>query len=142
MLIRSTTSAPPKPVNGKKRGRKRTITVRVLQLPDPVYTATNFTNMIDWESSQMTEPPILRDLTNDQILAFQDCPSTCKEPSNSQFVERNIQMIAKQGIRAASSTLRQGLSHATGLVQTGLDDQEQLQKLPLPSERYARQKII
>ena len=56
--IRSTRSESSKVVVGKKRGRKPA--VRVLELPNPVYSAKDFTTMIDWNESQVTEPPLLR----------------------------------------------------------------------------------
>ena len=113
--LRSNQQAQPKPAIGKKRGRKPTPTVRTLELPDPIYEANDFSTMIDWDSAQQTEPPYLRDLSNEEIQAFQTTPFTCEEPSNTQHVERAIQMIAQKGTSAASSTLRQGLSHATVL---------------------------
>ena len=111
--IRSDVSQSSKVVVGRKRGRKPASEVRVLELPNPVYTADDFSTMIDWNESQLTEPPLLRDLTNEQIEAFQDTPFTCEEPSNTQHVERFIQLIAKNGTRAASATLRRGLCQAT-----------------------------
>ena len=51
--------------------------------------------MIDWSKSQVTEPPVLRDLSEEDIKAFQTTPFTCIQPSNTQFVERSIQLIAK-----------------------------------------------
>lgn len=122
--IRSGQAVPPKPVVGKKRGRKSVKTVRELELPDPVYHAADFSTMIDWESSQITEPPLLRDLSSEEILAFQAVPFTCAEPSNTQFVERHIQMITKKGTKAASPTLRNGLNHATAASQARRSSRE------------------
>ena len=110
---RSVRSESSKGVVGKKRGRKPASTVRVLELPNPIYSAKDFTSMIDWSKSQVTEPPVLRDLSEEDIKAFQTTPFTCIQPSNTQFVERSIQLIAKNGTRSASQTLRSGHAHAT-----------------------------
>ena len=84
--LRSNKAAQPQVAVGKKRGRKPTPTVRTLELPDPIYEAEDFSTMIDWESAQQTEPPYLRDLSNEEILSFQTTPFTCQEPSNTQHV--------------------------------------------------------
>ena len=100
-------------VVGKKPGRKPAPTVRVVELPNPIYSAKDFTTMIDWDTSQVTEPPVLRDLSDAEIKAFQTTPFACIQPSNTQFVERSIQLIAKNGLRSTSQTLRRGHAHAT-----------------------------
>ena len=112
--IRSESSQSSELVVGRKRGRQpASDKVRVLELPDPIYTAEDFSTMINWEDSQKTEPPLLRDLSIEQIRAFQETPFTCEEPSNTQHVERFIQLIAKNGTRSTLSTLRRGICHAT-----------------------------
>ena len=111
--IRADASGSSSTVMGRKRGRKSAPKVRILELPDPIYSAQDFSSMIDWDQSQKTEPPLLRDLSKGQIEAFQTTPFTCEQPSNTQHVERFIQLIAKNGTRAASSTMRRGLCHAT-----------------------------
>ena len=63
--IRSVRSESSKGVVGKKRGRKPASTVRVLELPNPIYFAKDFTSMIDWSKSQVTEPPVLQDLSEE-----------------------------------------------------------------------------
>lgn len=113
LKIRSDASLPPKPTVGKKRKRKPAPKVRIIELPDPIYEATHFTKMINWSKSQMTEAPLLRNMSVDEIKAFQDTPFTCAIPNNSQFVERNIQLIAKNGTRSTSHEIRQGTALAT-----------------------------
>ena len=61
----------------------------------------------------MTEPPVLKDLTDDDIRQFRDIPYSLHVPSNTQFVERMIKVITQKGCRAASPTLRDGITRAT-----------------------------
>ena len=70
----------------------------------------------------MTEPPILKDLTDDGIKSFLDKPFSLKVPGNTQFVERLIKVITQKGCRAASPSLRDGITRAT------LKSQKQLPK--------------
>ena len=60
-----------------------------------------------------TEPPYLRDFSDDDIKKFLDKPLKLDVPSNTQHVERLIQLITTIGPKSASSTLRHGMAHAT-----------------------------
>ena len=91
----------------------KTSSVHVFQMPLPVWTAIHFSTMIDWASEQICEPPFLRNHTIEDIKAFEITPLTLDVPSNTQHVERYIQLATQNGTRAATPTLRQGLCHAT-----------------------------
>ena len=67
--------------------------------------------MIDWNSEQICPPPYIRDYSEEQIRQF-ELESCVKVPSNSQHVERFIQVSAKVGTKAVSSVARNCLNLA------------------------------
>ena len=70
--------------------------------------------MIHWNQSQLTEPPFLKDYSDDDDLKqFQDTPLLLPIPSNTQFVERMIKVITAKGTASASSKVRDGMAKAT-----------------------------
>ena len=79
--------------------------VRIFRVPKPVYSATGFESIIDWNSEQIC-PPYVRDYSEEQIRQFEIVPLVLNVPSNSQHVERFIQVSAKVGTKAVSSVAR------------------------------------
>ena len=98
---------------GGKGGKRKDNGVRVFTLPKPVYTAKDFSTMIDWETEVVTSPPYLRKYSNSDIRKFEEDPLVIEIPSNSQHVERYIQLISKNADRKSSAKHRDGLSKAT-----------------------------
>ena len=41
------------------------------RVPKPVYSATSFESMIDWNSEQICPPPYVRDYSEEQIRQFE-----------------------------------------------------------------------
>ena len=110
----TTVEQEPSTSTGRGRSRKQPMTdLRIFKLPKPVYNATHFSRMIDWSTEQVYEPPYLRKFDDQALKAFEKEPLVMSIPNNSQFVERYIQLISKNGTRAASATIRDGLCHAT-----------------------------
>ena len=96
--------------------RTRRILCRVsglVTLPKLNYSAATYDNMIEWKTAQMTEPPLLKDLSGDEIKLNLEKPFSLDVPGNTQFVERRIKVITQKGCRAASPTLRDGITGAT-----------------------------
>ena len=83
--------------------------IRIFQAPKPVYTAESFESMIDWDKEQICPPPYLQFHTNEEIRQFESMPLRIDVPSNTQHVERFIQINAKVGTKAASIKARNGL---------------------------------
>ena len=107
-------STSPPLQSAKRGGRKKSVSnVRTFELPSPIYDATNFWAAIDWTKEQVTEPPYLRKYSDEQLRDLQSHPLEMNVPSNSQFVERFIQVATQNGTKAGTSTLRNGLSIAT-----------------------------
>ena len=100
---------------GRVKGQKANgeeVTVRVFHIPTPIYTATEYTEMIDWSSSDIRSPPFLRKYSNEELRRFEVSPLLISIPNNSQHVERYIQLMAKNATRATTKTLRDGLCKA------------------------------
>ena len=100
----------PETLKAMKKTKKA---VRAFEIPDIRHEARHYSELIDWQQSQLTEPPYLRKFSDQELRQFEATPLVLNISSNSQFVERQIQVIAKQGKRASSPTLRNGLSIAT-----------------------------
>ena len=87
--------------------------VRIFQVPKPVYEASSFDSMINWETELVTSPPILRQISDEDLRKYEDSPLEINVPSNTQHVERFIQLMAKNATRKATSKLRDGLCKTT-----------------------------
>ena len=66
-----------------------------------------------WKNSQVTEPPILADYSDQQIMEFVEQPLVLDIPSNTHFVERLIRVITQKGTEAADPKIRDGLVRVT-----------------------------
>ena len=82
-------------------------------MPKPVYSATSFDAMIDWSVEQITPPPYLRDQSDEEIREYERVPLEMNISSNTQNIERLVQLNAQVGKRAGSSIMRDGLVKAT-----------------------------
>ena len=101
---------------GKVKGQRASgeaATVRVFQIPPPIYTATEYSEMIDWTSNEISSPPFLRKYSNEDLRRFEVTPLQIGIPNNSQHVERYIQLMAKNATKATTKTMRDGLCKAT-----------------------------
>ena len=108
--LRNSMSPATEPPRKKKNV---THSVRMFELPSPIYSASHFSTMIDWDTEQVTEPPFLRKFTTPELRYFESHPLFLDIPSNFQFVERFIRLITENSTRAATSSVRDGLCHAT-----------------------------
>ena len=97
--------APKGKVGKRKRGPSN---VRILHLPKPNYQANHFSQMINWEAEIILEPPLLQDYSNDQIKKFENEPFVLLIPSNSQHVERSVQLMASNATKSSDPTIRDG----------------------------------
>ena len=86
--------------------------VRIFQVPKPVYSAQSYEEMIDWDKEQVCPPPYVQFHTDEEIQEYVVTPLKLDVPSNSQHVERFIQVNAKVGTKAVSNRDRNGLVFA------------------------------
>lgn len=83
-------------------------TIREFVLPKLNFNATDYTVIVDWNSCKLTPPPILRDLTNNELKLFVTKDSKTiidlqKFPCHTQAVERCVKIVTE----ASSTACRQ-----------------------------------
>lgn len=109
------------------RVRKRIVntnSVRIFTLPKFNFSATEYFDLIDWQSNEITEPPITISLKEETILeAIQEnhidtnqlLPEVACFPCHTQAVERCVKIVTE-----ASSTVC-GFSNRDGLIRAKIE---------------------
>lgn len=71
-------------------------------------TATSFIDMIEWNSDNYASPPLLRNISNDELL---NCSfgSLLHIPCHSQLVERTVQQISSTSCKVYGHDARHGM---------------------------------
>ena len=69
----------------------------------------SYEEMIDWDKEQVCPPPYVQFHTDEEIQEYVVTPLKLDVPSNSQHVERFIQVNAKVGTKATSNRDRNRL---------------------------------
>ena len=100
-------------LRGERGALKGVATVREFKIPMPIYTATHYSTMIDWDSEIVASPPCLRKFSDEDIRKFQENPLCLDVPNNAQHVERFIRLMAENATRASTAKRRDGLCKAT-----------------------------
>ena len=68
--------------------------VRQFKVPELSFDATDWDEMIRWDDIAITEPPLTRNLTNEQLEMIKEEPLVVKKyPNHTQSVERSIKLI-------------------------------------------------
>ena len=95
--------------------------VRKYILPKINFKAYTYTELIDWETSQLSEPPFTLTLTNEQMTSLKDSPlDVLAYPCHTQAVERAIRLVSEAsssviGHEAREGFIRQGIQARKGL---------------------------
>ena len=88
--------------------------VRSFQLPLLNFEAQHHTDLIDWNSSDVTEPPLLRELSELQLQAIETGPAAPPEyPVHTQAVERIVKVVTQACSSVRGEESRDGLIAAT-----------------------------
>lgn len=77
----------------KIRGQNQKETVRIFEAPKINFEAVHYSNLIDWNENNLTEPPLLKSLTNIELRHFARNANECNKykinlPCHTQGVER------------------------------------------------------
>ena len=80
-----------------------TIHLSIFNLTKPNYNATEVYNMVNWDAEVITEPPLFRNYSDEQIRSFE----------NPQHVERCIQLMASHATSSLDPVVSDGLCKAT-----------------------------
>ena len=87
--------------------------LRALTLPKLNFEAKSFTDMINWQTAQLTDPPLLKHITNDELNNFIQsgdvpCTHAAEIPCHSQNVERMIKLVTESCLKVCGSSNREG----------------------------------
>ena len=75
-----------------------------------MFTAETYANMIDWETSLITEPHFTKHLSKEILLNIVCTPMEIPGyPCHTQAVERTIQLITKASYSVTGEEARHGL---------------------------------
>ncbi|KAI6658225.1 hypothetical protein LOD99_15494 [Oopsacas minuta] len=87
----------------------RQIEIRPFNLPSIRFSAEICVDMIDWETSFITEPPSTRYFSKEVLINCVRAPLEIPAyPRHTQAVERTIQSVAKSSCSVAGEDARRG----------------------------------
>lgn len=87
--------------------------IRKYQVPPLNLNATEYYDMIDWQSLTVTEPPVTMNMTNDELkdmISAQISPSVIFPlfPCHTQAVERCVKLVTEASASVCGETSRHG----------------------------------
>lgn len=99
------------------------IGVRQFEIPELIFTSNDYSTMIDWQSSNVTEPPLTTSLSDEVIedMIRNKVRYTCQKfPCHTQAVERSIKLITEASFSVVGSENRDGF------IRTKLSSREKM----------------
>ena len=85
---------------------------RTFKVPSINFQAKKYYDLIDWEKENITEPPVLRRLSDEQICSFVDDPSQVSLfdafPCHTQAVERMVKEVTRASLNVCGAENRDG----------------------------------
>ena len=83
--------------------------VRKFVLPKVNFSATSYTELIDWESAKLTEPPFTLDFKEADLFAIKEAPLEVPNyPCHTQAVERAIKLVSEASAAVVGQEAREG----------------------------------
>ena len=95
----------------KKTRKNKEKTVRIFQVPPLNFNAKDYIDLIDWQQSKITEPPLTRHMTEEDIashIANQSRITFEKFPCHTQAVERMIKEVTDASLKVCGYEARDG----------------------------------
>ncbi|KAK4884145.1 hypothetical protein RN001_000416 [Aquatica leii] len=92
--------------NGLTRERMREFII-----PNINFEATTYNDLIDWQNCELSEPPILASISNDDLnQLIQTVPEMdlVKFPCHTQAVERHVKIVSKASLSVSGKESRDG----------------------------------
>ena len=84
--------------------------VRDFVLPSINFNASRYTELIDWNRESVTQPPLLRDVSDAEIQAIERDPWQAPSyPAHTQAVERAVRVVTEASAAVANEEARHGL---------------------------------
>ena len=83
--------------------------IRKFVIPKINFAATSYTELIDWNKANLTEPPLTKMLSDDEIKSFDEIPfEVPKYPCHTQAVERAIRLVSEASTSVVGFEARDG----------------------------------
>ena len=83
--------------------------VRSFSLPTINFNAQRYTDLIDWAAEDVTEPPLLRDLSDSELCEISAAPLQIPAyPVHTQAVERAVRDVTEASSRVVGEEARHG----------------------------------
>ncbi|KAK0069476.1 hypothetical protein Bpfe_000653 [Biomphalaria pfeifferi] len=119
----------------KSRKQKRTSSVRSFRVPLINFEATSYIDMIDWQKTPITEPPIVMDIDDDTFLTMireEDTPRLdfARYPCHTQSVERHIKLVTE------ASQVVCGPEKRDGFIRARLESRSKMPKLDTKAQHH------
>lgn len=90
--------------------QQETHQIRPFQLPKLQFDAVSFPELIDWERETVTEPPLMRDLQDEELERLKEAPLIVPAyPVHTQAVERAVRTVSSACTTVRGEEARHGL---------------------------------
>lgn len=107
----------------KIRRQVKDKSIRFFTIPKINFSATDFVELIDWQSCELTEPPLLRNISNAELLKILEDPSKMeivRYPCNTQAVERGVKLVTEASMAVC------GEHNRDGFIRSRVDSRQQM----------------
>ena len=89
--------------------QRETEDVRPFRLPKLDFSASSYSELINWTAETVTQPPLLRHLTDDDLQAIQHTPLQLPSyPVHTQAVERAVRTVTEACLAVQGEEARHG----------------------------------
>jgi len=101
----------------KETESNATTTVRRFRVPEMNFEADDYTELVDWQSIDRSSPPVMKDLSDSEIITFVKNKATDKVdyprfPCHTQGTERCIKLVTQASAAVCGEERRDGFIHA------------------------------
>jgi len=92
--------------------------IRKFDIPKINFEANDYIELIDWSSSEVTPPPILNDVTTEDLKSMLEEPipidwTFTKFPCHTQAVERTVKLVTEASKKVCGHNKRDGFIRST-----------------------------
>ena len=95
----------------KCKETKREKSVRIFRVPKLRFEPEDYTNMIDWQETLISEPPLTRNMSPEDIeenIKTEAVFQALEFPNHTQAVERCVKLVTKASIAVIGQEEREG----------------------------------
>lgn len=106
-------------IKARERDQKRK-TIRTYVAPKLNFSATDYTELNYWTNCEFSSPPLLKDVTDDELKTYiktEEVPKweilSQKMPVHTQAVERSVKLVSEASAKVCGSAARDGYIRTT-----------------------------